>query len=177
MPANSEARQIVAKTVQMPQGDLQLLLSEVKTFNLLAARKKKDYEPINQPVMVDFDVVRRPEHPAKFFIVLLIELENSKREQDVLSFSISTTSAFEYRPNNRATDLPNDEENHSLFGDAVIIAINIIRGYLVNYLAPTIYRDYILPTFSVKELFDKKFNAKVFPGVPPDEASESVDEK
>jgi hypothetical protein len=175
MSASSEARRIVAKTVQMPQGDLQLLLSEVKTFNLLAAGKKKDYEPMNQPVMIDFDVIKHPRNPAKFFIVLLVELENSKREQDVLSFSISTTSAFEYRPNNRATDLPSDEENHSLFGDAVIITINLIRGYLVNYLAPTIYRDYILPTFSVKELFDKKFNAKIFPGLLPAGASEVVD--
>lgn len=167
MPDINETQSTIVKTIQAPTSDLQLVISEVKHCHINAAVKNETSEPEKSPVMVDFDVFEKRPRPSTFFIRLLVEVENNTSAQDKLSFSISTISAFEYAPNGKVADLPEDDEKlNSLFASGIGVAINMMRGYLTNYLAPTSYRGYLLPLIDLKKLLKKKSTTKVLPQLP-----------
>jgi hypothetical protein len=167
MPDTNESQPTIAKTIQAPASDLQLVISEVKHCHLNAAVRNEASKPEKSPLMVDFDVFEKRPRPSTFFIRLLVEVENNTDAQDKLSFSISTISAFEYTPNGKVADLPDDEEKlNTLFASGVGVAINMIRGYLTNYLAPTSYRGYLLPLIDLKKLVKKISSTKVLPQLP-----------
>ena len=117
--------------------------------------------------MIDFDIIRKDGHPTVVFIRMLVEVENNTGTLGKLGFSISTISAFEYRLNGKATNLPaNEKEYEPMYYNALGMAINLTRGYLTNYLAPTSYRGYLLPVIDLTGLIEKKAIIKHMPQLP-----------
>jgi hypothetical protein len=173
MVSNDEPRRAI-NTVQVPYHELQVIQSEVQDFTLGAGSAiEKGFVAAKQPLMCDFEIVKHDTNPASFFIALYLQMENTRKNPNVLSFEISTVTGFEYRPNSVAQPLPDDEEvRWHLFFNAVSTAIGIARGYMINYLAPTIYRDYQLPLLNVKQLVDKKYARPSLPSVPSSAPSE-----
>lgn len=117
--------------------------------------------------MCDFDIVKHDAAPARFFVSLILEMQNSRKASDVLSFSITSVTEFEFRPGAVATPLPEDERlRWHLYSTALATAISMTRGHLTNYLAPTVYRGYYLPMLNVQELVDKRYGPSAVPAVP-----------
>lgn len=173
MVSNDEPRRDL-NTIQVPHHELQIIQSEVQDFKLSAGSGiEKGFIAARQPLMCDFEVIKHDANPAAFFIALYLQMENTRKSTDVLSFELSTVTGFEFRPNAVAQPLPDDENARwHFFFTAVSTAISIARGYITNYLAPTIYRDYQVPLLNVKELVDKKYARPSLPSVPSTAPSE-----
>jgi hypothetical protein len=173
MISNDEPRRDV-NTIQVPYHELQIIQWEVQSIILHAGSGiEKGFVPERQPVMCDFEVIKHDSNPASFFIALFLEMENSRKAADVLSFSLSTVTGFEFRPNAVGQALPDDEQKRwHLFYAGVSTAIGMARGYLTNYLAPTIYKGYVLPLLNVRELVDRKYARPALPRVPSNAPSE-----
>jgi hypothetical protein len=162
-----------SQTVQIAQHHLQPIKSDVHWFVLRAVAKAKNFVPEHQPIMCDFEVVKHDSSSARFYITLVLEMENSRDTEHSLSFSMSTVTEFEYRPEDYPTALPEGEdERWHLFYTGLSAAISTARGYLTNYLAPTIYRGYLLPLLDVKALIDRKYIRPALPSVPSSAPSE-----
>jgi len=163
-----------ANTSQIQHHELQTVSSEVRWLNLTAiSADEKGFVPEKQPIMCDFDVVKDEQIPSRFYISMLLEMEDSRKTRKVLSFALATITEFEYRPNAEPQDLPEDEgKRWQLFHNALSTAIGIARGYLVNYMAPTIYRGYLLPLLDVEALVNRKYARPKLPAVPSAAASE-----
>jgi hypothetical protein len=158
---------------QIPHHELQLINSEVTWVKINAYHREKGFEPEKQPVMCDFDIVKHDTVPARFFVSLLLEMENSRKADNMLSFSISSVTEFEFRPHAVATELPEDGQMRwHLFSTGVATAISMMRGHLTTYLASTIYRGYYLPMLNVQELVDKRYAPAALPEVPSTAPSE-----
>lgn len=159
--------------VQMPYHELQLVSSEVRGLRIDAFYPTKGEEAEKQPVMCDFEIVRHDTALARFFVSLLLEMENNRKVDNALSFSISSVTEFEFRPSAVATPLPEDERlRWHLFSLAVATAVSMTRGHLTNYLAPTAYRGYYLPMVNVQQLVDKRYAPTALPEVPSTAPSE-----
>jgi hypothetical protein len=168
--------------VQLPHHELQIVDSWVTRVELdaysTAYTIRKEYKPEQQPVMCDFDIVKHDTNEARFYVSLLLEMENSSKTNDMLSFSIASVTGFEFRPNAVATILPEDEQMRwHLFSTAVATALSMTRGHLANYLAPTNYRGYYLPMLNVQELVDKRYAPAALPAVPSTAPSEKPPRK
>ncbi|MDB5271459.1 MAG: hypothetical protein JWP58_4499 [Hymenobacter sp.] len=134
---------------------------------------EKGFAPEKQPVMCDFNVVQNDQNPNRFYISLLLEMEDDRNSGNVLAFALATLTEFEFQPNDVPKALPEDEsERWQLFYNALSAAIGIARGYLVNYLAPTIYRGYILPLLDIEALVNRKYARPRLPAVPSTAPSE-----
>lgn len=164
--------------VQIPYHELQLVGSEVREAVIGAFAPVQGEDPEKQPVMCDFEIVKHDTTPARFFVSLLIEMENNRKVENALSFSISSVTEFEFRPNAVATPLPEDERlRWHLFSLAVATAVSMTRGHLTNYLAPTAYRGYYLPMVNVQQLVDKRYAPAALPEVPSTAPSEKPPRK
>lgn len=162
-----------AQTVQISHSPLQLIASDVHWFTMNAVYNNAKMAPEKQPVMCDFEVVKDLENPTRFYITLLVELENSQPIEGMLAFSMSTVSLLEYRFFGDPTPLPADDDTRwYIFEDGLDAAIAAARGYLTNFLAPTIYRGYLLPMLNIQELIRRKYNRPalaLIPSVAPNE--------
>lgn len=160
--------------VQVPHHELQIIQWEVQYIILNAgAGIEKGFLPEKQPIMCDFEVIKHDTNSASFFIALFLAMENSRKTTDVLSFELSTVTGFELRPNAVPQALPEDEgELWHLFRSGLSTAISMARGYLTNYLAPTIYKGYILPLFDIQALISRKYERPALPTVPSAAPSE-----
>ena len=128
-----------AQAVQAPYHKLQLIDSAVRWVNLEASDIVANHNPHQQPIMCDFEIVKHDETPARFFVTLLLQMENNRKVEGVLSFTISSVTEFEFRPGAVAAPLPEDEQTRwQLFSIAVDTAISMTRGHLATYLAPTL---------------------------------------
>ncbi|MGI4871667.1 MAG: hypothetical protein ACRYFX_10865 [Janthinobacterium lividum] len=173
-----EDSQHTASTIQIAHADLQVVKSDVHWLNMQAASKEPGFEPGKQPVMCDFEVIKHEENPTRFFITLVLEMENSRRSERVLFFAISTVTEFEFRPESVPAAIPSEEAPRwHLFSIALNAAIGLARGYLANYLAPTIYRGYILPMLNLEQLMEKKYSRPLMPAVPSGAPSEKPPRK
>jgi hypothetical protein len=163
----------VSQTVQIVQHDLQTVASNVHWFNMTSVSKEQGFVPETQPIMCDFEVVKHEKNPARFYITLVLEMEDSRKTGYVLSFSISTVTEFEFRQAAVPTTLPEDEgKRWHLFYTGLSAAIGAARGYLTNYLAPTAYRGYLLPLLDVETLINRKYVRPSLPTVPSTSPSE-----
>lgn len=172
MISKEESRRF-ARPVQVPPHELQLISSEVRGLELAAYALTEGYEPEKQPIMCDFEVVADEVYPSRFFITLAVEMENAQKADGRLSFHLSSVTEFEYQPGAKPTALPEGESARwQLFYIGVSTAIGLARGYLTNYLAPTIYRGYQLPLLNVEELMKKKYERPALPPVPSTAPSE-----
>jgi hypothetical protein len=163
----------IAQTVQVSLHSLQVIVSDVRWFNMVAIVGEEGFVPEQQPIMCDFDIVKDDINPARFFISLVLEMENRRNGKERLFFDISTVTEFEYTPEGQSSPLPNDESKRwQLFHVALSAAISSTRGYLTNYLAPTPYRGYLLPLLNVKDLVNRKFSRQALPAVPSKAPSE-----
>jgi hypothetical protein len=172
----------VPKSVQLPHHELQLVDSWVTGVRIdaysTAYSTQKEYKPEQQPVMCDFDIVKHDTDEARFYVSLLLEMGNSSKTEDMLSFSIASVTEFEFRPSAKATILPEDEQiRWHLFSTAVAMSLSMSRGHLANYLAPTNYRGYYLPMLNVQELVDKRYAPTLLPEVPSTAPSEKPPKK
>jgi hypothetical protein len=163
--------------VQLPHHELQIVDSWVTGVRIdahsTAYSTRKEYKPEQQPVMCDFDIVKHDTNQARFYVSLLLEMENSSKTNDMLSFSIASVTEFEFRPKAVATSLPEDEQiRWHLFSTAVATALSMTRGHLATYLAPTNYRGYYLPMLNLQELVDKRYAPAALPSVPSTAPSE-----
>lgn len=168
--------------VQLPHHELQLINSWVTCVQIdafsTAYLTRKEYKPEQQPVMCDFDIVKHDTDQARFYVSLLLEMGNSSKTKDMLSFSITSVTEFEFRPGDVATALPEDEKvRWHLFSIGVATALSMTRGHLANYLAPTNYRGYYLPMLNVQELVDKRYAPAALPEVPSTAPSEKPPRK
>jgi hypothetical protein len=172
MVAPEESRR-QSQTVQIAQHNLQPVKSDVHWFNLRSVAKAQDFVPEHQPIMCDFEVVKHGSSSARFYITLVLEMENSRNTEHALSFSMSTVTEFEFRPEAYPTALPEGEgERWHLFYIGLSAAISAARGYLTNYLAPTVYRGYLLPLLDVEALVNRKYARPSLPMVPSTAPSE-----
>jgi len=145
----------------------------VSWANVSASNSVKGFVAVMQPIMCDFEVVKDEENSNRFFITLMLAMENSRDTDKVLSFEISTVTQFEYRPHAEFTRLPEeDKKRWELFQIALDASISNARAYLLNYLAPTYCRSYILPMLDVADLVARKFNPARLPTVPSNAPSE-----
>lgn len=162
-----------AQTVQITHSELQLISSDVHWFSMTAMHKDPAAVAEKQPVMCDFEIVKDEQNPARFYVTLLLELEDQRRTEGLLQFSISTVSVLEFRKLADPTPLPVDEDARwNLFYNGLSAAISTARGYLTNYLAPTTYRGYLLPMLDVKALVNRKYVRPSLPAVPSTAESE-----
>jgi hypothetical protein len=139
----------------------------------MSAFKGATFVPEHQPIMCDFEVVKHESSSARFYVTLLLEMENSRKTEHALSFSISTITEFEFRPEAYPTALPEGEaERWHLFYNGLSAAIGAARGYLTNYLAPTVYRGYSLPLLDIEALVNRKYSRPALPAVPSTAPSE-----
>lgn len=167
-----------AQAIQTPYHKLQLIDSAVRWVNLEASIMVANHNPHQQPIMCDFEIVKHDEKPSRFFVTLLLEMENNRKVEGVLAFAISSVTEFEFRPGAIAAPLPEDEQTRwQLFSIAVDTAIGMTRGHLATYLAPTTYRGYQLPMLNVQELVDKRYAPASLPEVPSTAPSEKPPRK
>jgi hypothetical protein len=163
----------VAKPVQATQYKLQAIKSDVHYFTMTSVAREKGFVPEHQPIMSDFEVVKHEDNLNRFYITLLLEMDDSRNTEYVLSFRISTVTEFEYCPKAYPTPIPTDEaQRWTLFYSAVNTAVAIARGYLTTYLAHTPYRDYMLPLLDSEELISRKYARPTLPEVPSTAPSE-----
>lgn len=156
-----------AHPVQLNHTDLQLVTSDIRQFHMIAGRPKDESSIGNQPVTCDFEIVTHEKNPNQFIIMVLLGMENSENKPEALALSMSTVTEFEYRPQGTPRMLPDDDgERWSLYYSGLNTAIGIIRGYLINLLAPTLYHSYRLPLVDVESLLNKKYVRATFPDVP-----------
>ena len=162
-----------SQTVQIAHHSLQVIKSDVHWFELHAFLAGGGFVPEHQPVMCDFEIVKHESSSARFYVKLILEMENSRKTDRALSFNISTVTEFEYRPEDYPTALPEgDAERWHLFYTGLSAAISTARGYLTNYLAPTIYRGYLLPLLDIEALVNRKYARPSLPSVPSNAPSE-----
>jgi hypothetical protein len=115
----------------------------------------------------DFEIVKHESNSARFYVKLVLEMENSRKTDKALSFLISTVTELEFQPKAYPTALPEDEAKRwHLFYTGLSAAIGTACGYLTNYLAPTIYRGYLLPLLDVEALINRKYIRPILPSVP-----------
>lgn len=167
-----------AQAVQVPHHEMQLVSSEIRWVNLEASTLSPDYKPEQQPIMCDFEIIKHDTSPARFYVTLVLAMENSRNIEGALAFNISSVAEFEFRPGAVAMPIPGDEEARwYLFSTAVSTAVGMTRGHLAHYLAPTAYRGYYLPMLNVQELIDKRYAPAALPEVPSTAPSEKPPRK
>lgn len=170
---SAEESNRVAYLVQALQSDIQIIASHVHWLQL-NAYPGTDYKPEEQPVMCDFEIVRH-ENPSRLYVSLLVEVENSKKTspRENIFFSLSIVSEFEFRRDGVSIALPEDEAKRwQIYASAVAMAYSVARGYMVNYLAPTHYRNYLLPSIDPVALVNRKYQRPQLPVVPTTRPSE-----
>jgi hypothetical protein len=168
-----EESQYHSQTVQIAQHNLQPINSDVHWFEFRAFAAARSFVPEHQPIMCDFEIVKHESSSARFYVKLILEMENSRKSDQALSFTISTVTELEFQPKAYPTTLPEGEaERWHLFYTGLSAAIGAARGYLTNYLAPTVYRGYLLPLLDIEALINRKYSRPVLPEVPSTAPSE-----